>query len=285
MEQVHVFTLDTLDPDTQMLFQFINRKEFVNIPHSHEFFEILFVIKGIYVHNINGIEQLLQAGSLALICPFDLHYYNLSENLDSQLVKIAVSAETMESLFNYLGARLELPKFLSPPSPHLALLSEFDRAVVKAKLERLTTISIHNKNQIKVQLRWIVTDFMTYFLSDYNSASKAAPLWFVSLIQEMQKRENFILGLCRMEVISNRSIGYISKFFRKYYETTPTDFINELRLNYCAYRLLYSDENIIDIALEAGFNNISHFYHLFKKKYSVSPLQYKNKSHRYSVAW
>ena len=67
-----------------------------------------------------------------------------------------------------------------------------------------------------------------------------------------------------MEVPSPMKHWYISKFFRKYHETTY-GFINELRLNYCADSLLYSDENILDIALEAGFNNISHFYHLFKK--------------------
>ena len=59
----------------------------------------------------------------------------------------------MENLFDYLGARLELQKFLAPPSPHFAVLSTIDLAVAKAKLERLTTISIYNKNQIKVQLK------------------------------------------------------------------------------------------------------------------------------------
>ena len=71
MEQVHVFTLDTLDPDTQNAFPVYRQKEFVNIPHcTTNSLKSFSVIKGFYVHNINGIEQLLQAGSLVLICPF-----------------------------------------------------------------------------------------------------------------------------------------------------------------------------------------------------------------------
>jgi AraC-like DNA-binding protein len=38
-----------------------------------------------------------------------------------------------------------------------------------------------------------------------------------------------------------------------------------------------TSERIINIALECGFNNISYFNRSFKKKYGISPTEYRAK--------
>lgn len=285
MDKNQVYTRDTLDPETQMLFHFVSQTNFSTIPHSHEFFEMLFVLKGSYSHYVNGIDEILKEGSLALICPSVLHHYNILEDIDSQLLKIAISTETMEDLFSYLGVSLESQNLLSDSSLHSVLLSECDITVAKTKFENLTILQTGKKNQLKVHLRLIIADFMLNFLTRYESNSKTAPTWFLHLAQEMNKRENFSIGIYRMESISNRSLTYIGRFFKMYYNSTPTDFVNKIRLNYCTHRLIHSNEDILDIAMDAGFNNLSHFYHLFKKNYNMSPLSYKKKHQTFSVIW
>lgn len=285
METAQVFTTNTLDSETQMLFHFVNKTNFYITPHSHEFFEMLFVLKGSFIHNVNGIEELLKEGSLALICPSQCHYYNIGEDMDSQLVKIAISTDTMQDLLIYLESRLELQKFLTTSSIHSVLLSECDRLTAKIKLESLAMIQTENKNHIKAYLRLIIADFMLNFITTYEKSRKPAPTWLVHLTQEMHKRENFSIGIYSMESISNLTLAYIGRFFKMYYNTTPTDFINDLRLNYCTYKLIHSNDNILDIALDAGFNNLSHFYHLFKKHYNISPLLYRKKHQASSVIW
>lgn len=60
---------------------------------------------------------------------------------------------------------------------------------------------------------------------------------------------------------------------------TPSAFINGRKLNYAVNLLMHSDLEIIDIIFESGFQSVNYFYHLFKKEYGMSPLQYKkNKS-------
>ncbi|MEK5494787.1 helix-turn-helix domain-containing protein [Paenibacillus sp. FSL R7-0297] len=39
--------------------------------------------------------------------------------------------------------------------------------------------------------------------------------------------------------------------------------------------LLTTELRVVEIALEAGFENVSHFYHQFKKIYRQAPLDFR----------
>ena len=39
--------------------------------------------------------------------------------------------------------------------------------------------------------------------------------------------------------------------------------------------LIGTDRPIIEIALDCGFNNVTYFYRLFKRKYDLSPAFYR----------
>lgn len=59
--------------------------------------------------------------------------------------------------------------------------------------------------------------------------------------------------------------------FRKLVGTSPNQFLIALRLRAVAQRLEESAESITEIALDAGFNDISHFNHLFRRAFAMSP--------------
>ena len=64
---------------------------------------------------------------------------------------------------------------------------------------------------------------------------------------------------------------HLARVFRKYLGKTPCYFLNERRLAYASGLLRLSNLPIAEVAAEAGFNNVSHFYHLFRAVYSQSP--------------
>ncbi|MEK3772259.1 AraC family transcriptional regulator [Paenibacillus sp. FSL R5-0887] len=74
----------------------------------------------------------------------------------------------------------------------------------------------------------------------------------------------------------NMSSSYFSKLFNSYTQKTFPDYINQLRLQRAAALLVEKkDFNINDIASEVGFNSSSYFAAAFKKKYGLSPSQYR----------
>ncbi|WP_431803605.1 AraC family transcriptional regulator [Halobacillus andaensis] len=54
------------------------------------------------------------------------------------------------------------------------------------------------------------------------------------------------------------------------------DYVRQRRLTIAAERLFYSEEKVIDIALDVGFHYHESFNRAFKKWYDVSPKQYRS---------
>lgn len=72
-------------------------------------------------------------------------------------------------------------------------------------------------------------------------------------------------------------------FSRSFKEETGTSFVNyltEIRLRHSVQLLETTAMRVQDIAQAAGYNNVSYFSTCFKKKYGMSPYEYRQKSDR-----
>jgi AraC family transcriptional regulator len=65
--------------------------------------------------------------------------------------------------------------------------------------------------------------------------------------------------------------AHLAKMFRKHYRCTVGDYVRRLRLDYASHLLAQSEKTLSEIALSAGFYDQSHFAHLFKLRFGVTP--------------
>ena len=73
----------------------------------------------------------------------------------------------------------------------------------------------------------------------------------------------------------NYSESHFMKFFKQSMGTSFTDYLNDYRLNAAQRLLTDTSEDITGIALNCGFDNISYFNRLFKRKYGTTPHKYR----------
>lgn len=66
--------------------------------------------------------------------------------------------------------------------------------------------------------------------------------------------------------------------FAKYYEYTPIQYLNKIRIEKAKELLLSTDEKIVDISQIVGIENTNHFIRLFKEKTGVTPLTYRRET-------
>ena len=76
----------------------------------------------------------------------------------------------------------------------------------------------------------------------------------------------------------NRSPSHISHLFKKESGMSIRAYCNNLKLEDAEKLLLHTDSTITEIAFDVGFNDSSYFIFLFKKRFGVSPLQYRRKN-------
>ncbi len=72
-----------------------------------------------------------------------------------------------------------------------------------------------------------------------------------------------------------KSLSAFKRDFKSSFDTTPSDWLMNKRLEYSKALLFSTDLQVNEIAYESGFKNNSHFIRSFNKKYKLPPLQFK----------
>ncbi len=66
------------------------------------------------------------------------------------------------------------------------------------------------------------------------------------------------------------------RLFKSALDMTPNGFLNLHRIKEARRRLLETDDQITDIAIDCGFNSVSYFCKVFKDETGISPLKFRN---------
>lgn len=109
--------------------------------------------------------------------------------------------------------------------------------------------------------------------------------YFISLCQSRQQHMNRVmehnfaynLKLEEYARLCHLSLSTFKKDFKQYYHTTPAAWLQQRKLDHAKRQLLNTHLAIGDISLRCGFEDTSHFIRVFKKKYQITPLQYRQK--------
>ena len=73
----------------------------------------------------------------------------------------------------------------------------------------------------------------------------------------------------------NLSLSSFKRHFVSVYKSSPGQWLQTKKLNHSYKLLLNTNKPITDISFESGFENSTHFSHLFKKRFGASPLNYR----------
>ncbi len=79
------------------------------------------------------------------------------------------------------------------------------------------------------------------------------------------------LPVSDLAVLSGRSLTSFNRDFKRQFETTPQQWLISMRLERALELVKSSSMSVSEISMEVGYDNISHFISLFKKKYGLSP--------------
>lgn len=102
-------------------------------------------------------------------------------------------------------------------------------------------------------------------LSDFEEPGK------IDLAGFMERNFMYNMPLERMGYLTGRSLSTFNRDFKKLFRTTPQRWLVDKRLDLAHYKLAQKNKKPIEVYLEVGFEDLSHFSFAFKKKYGYSP--------------
>ncbi len=242
-------------------------------PHCHNFYEFFMVKKGDAHHVVNGQYQILTEGNLLFIRDFDYHDYKRADNKYFEFLNLAISSEIMNDVFEYLGEDFPKDNFLDAQMPPMVTLPVTEREKFFYRLNELN--QGEDVHSVRLKLKTLLVNVFTNYFMNYSSVTTNVPLWLEMTYEKMKNPKNFIKGTERMYEMCGKSREHLCRCLKEYYDTTPSAFVNDLRLEYCANLLINSNLSVTDICYSCGYDNLSWFYKVFCQKFGVTPSRYR----------
>ena len=141
---------------------------------------------------------------------------------------------------------------------------------------------------------YAVQQFLTilYELSKCENARTLASSSYAKVAVEDDSRrilkvKNYIsknymddLRLPQLASLAGMSSSAFSRFFKLHTGRNISEYIIDLRLGYAARMLVDTAKSISEIGFDCGFNNLSNFNRIFKKKKGCSPSEFRENYHK-----
>jgi AraC-like DNA-binding protein len=149
---------------------------------------------------------------------------------------------------------------------HLLLESFFASLVPYFDIEELfpSNIAVMKINEAISILR-VVDPAVDSLLANFAEPGK------IDLAVFMEKHFRFNLPLEKFGYLTGRSIATFNRDFRKVFHITPQRWLTKKRLELAYFQLKEQHQKPVDVYLEVGFENLSHFSYAFKKQFGYSP--------------
>lgn len=87
----------------------------------------------------------------------------------------------------------------------------------------------------------------------------------------MEKNFMFNMPLEKFGYLTGRSLTTFKRDFKKAFNTTPQRWLTQKRLELAYYQLTEKKRKPIEVFYETGFENLSHFSYVFKKRFGYAP--------------
>ncbi|MBR1547492.1 MAG: helix-turn-helix domain-containing protein [Prevotella sp.] len=264
------------------------KKEFTYPIHNHEVFELNFVEHAPGVRRIVGdSNEVIGDFDLVLITSPDLEHVweqNTCTSDDIHEVTVQFYLDLSEGAFISHNPFHSMRKMLLEARKGLA----FPLDAIMRVYPQIVSLS-----SVKEGF-YAVTQFMTILhelskCPDYRTlaTSSYAKVEVASDSRRVLKVKNFIsknyldeLRLATLADIAGMSPSAFSRFFKLHTGRNLSDYIIELRLGYASRMLVDTSKSISEICFDCGFNNLSNFNRIFKKKKGCAPSEFRENYHK-----
>lgn len=263
-------------------------KDFPSISiHWHEEIEVILITSGSCNYKIDLNSFIIKEGDILIVGSQKLHSLFLTSNKKANWISFVFNMNMLKgidtdgSLLKYiipiLNGNHELPiKIDKKDNCYHRTLTIFED-IIKCYSDK----NIAYELELKSLLFYF---FAILYKSKLITIYKNKSILTSKTIKKIKLILNYIskhyfedIPISTLASLCNYSEYHFIRFFKKHMGVTCIQYINNYRLEKAALLLTSSNNSITNISLEVGFDNLSYFNKLFKRKYNLTPREFKQK--------
>ena len=253
--------------------------------HWHNEMEIVYVEEGEFEECINFEYYHVRKGDIVIVNPCVLHSFRQYENERAVFKTImfdfnmltgnAADASSIKYFNPFLEGNYLSPKIISPDDSYYYELKECVLEIISTHSKHVNFFEI----KIKSELYRLFFVLFSHFFECRNGDTiiKDSTTRNIKIILDYIG-ENYAKPITIDELAEkvNLSKHYFMRFFKKYMGMTCIEYINDYRLNIAANLLVTTRMQITEVAISIGITNLSYFNRIFRKKYNMTPKEYRS---------
>lgn len=245
--------------------------------HWHTYIELLYIIDGVTDLLIGTNTYKAYPGDLYLINSNEIHKTKKSDSLKSfrHLViqfEPSVIYPNLTSLFE-LKYLLAFLRSKTDSSIYINSLSnqeihEIIEHILDEYENRKTGYEIEIKGSILRIFAWLIRNS---FLDKFDNKDMNNLIAMKDLLHYIQQNYQERITLIKASSMVFMSPSHFCRAFRQATGKSFIAYLNFIRLNEAEKQLVFTDNSILEIAQNVGFENVTYFNRLFKNEHGVTP--------------
>lgn len=224
--------------------------------HYHNIYEIV-----LYKHitgtlSLNGVTKSIHKNQILFMPPYAVHGFTLPKQLCAFYV-LHLSPDFTENL---------------PEFPDLLTLNDKDFNLFKTLLSWSHDMDYNKTVQydaVTMFLNNLSNRVNTNYENIYNSE-----VCFIPLLKYIDKNSNHSLTILEASKLCNMSRTTFINKFKAQFSMSFHNFLMDKRIEKAQHLLKNTNKTCVEIAMELGFSDASHFTKVFKKRTGVLPKYY-----------
>lgn len=236
--------------------------DFSYVPHFHRDFELIYVIEGELIVNVEGQAFVAKDNQMAIILSNKIHSYDSIGN--TNVVVHVFSRDNVPGFAKIVdGKAASIPVF------------DCDDDVKRFYIE----YCIHKKQRtplaIKAVLYAVCNEFCEKCSFKPERYKHNEPIH--QMLQYISERYSEEISLEQMAQELGYEKHYLSRVFSTTVKMNIRRYINLYRVDYAKERLVNTSDSISRIAMESGFQSIRNFNRVFSANTGLTPVEYRKR--------
>lgn len=258
---------------------------FIDFPeHKHNYIEMAYILQGEMIQKIKGKEIKLKKGEIIFLNQHITHEIKASSKEDI-IINFIIKPEFFEYILNLIDKENIISKFLFSTIYGGSRKGEYIcfyvgniknvQNIIEQVINEIINMSTLGKSKIKFLVGLLLIELLN---NPQSIVSYSEENYDIKLMMEILKyidesyEEANLTKLC--ETLHQQDYK-ICKLIKKNTGLTFKELVQEKRIEKAIELLKSTDYAIEDIIRRVGYENDSYFYRIFKKKFGLSPKEYK----------
>ena len=234
-------------------------------PCARQYYLLHYILEGCGIFEIGGKTYHLSEGDIFFIRPEEITYYEADRENPWHYIWIGLSGVDAENIFDMVSGKSPVMHIENPASVTPMLQDFVSGIACRTAEERYARLG-----KLYMIISRLCADAP---ILHHKPSGRIYVEEAVMYIHANISRHIAVSDLAK-EISIDRS--YLCTLFKKHLGVSPQQYCIDVKMKSAANMLRRSDKSIHDIAASVGYEDALLFSRIFRKKYDMSPRQYRN---------